>query len=114
MDGDGIMNKYTQVITKTGRKIRFVGSVVPIDGFDPETDIAHQKELTEDEILKIPEVKSGKLIMRDKNAEELAAEQSTKDTDIELAAIEKKISDGIRSEAITKYLTTEEVEKIGG
>jgi transcriptional regulator NrdR family protein len=67
---DSIGGKMIQVIMKDGSKKRFTEEIVGID----IQDIRYQKELTEDEITKIPEVQNGKLIMRDRTQEEIDSE----------------------------------------
>lgn len=105
-----------QIILKDGTKKRF--NKLPINGWEEfgfsESDIKYQKELTKSDILKIPDTSTGKLVMRDKNAEELQSEQDARQLIIDKADIEKKIQAGIRADAISKHLTAEEVAKIEG
>ena len=83
-----------------------------------EADIKYQKELTDSEILQVPDTTGKRLVMRDKNAEELQAIEDIKNSEIEKQAIEQKIQAEIRQQAIDKLttdgkLTPEEIIKIG-
>jgi hypothetical protein len=117
MDG----NSMIQVILKDGTKRRF--NKIPKNGWSEfgfsESDIKFQKELTEDEVLKIPDTSSGKLVMRDKNSEELQAEQDAKQEDIDNKnneiLLQQKIRDMASAELVKDgTLTQAEVDKLGG
>lgn len=97
-----------QVIYEDGTKERFTKETI-----DRGKKIKHEKVLTANELHKIPDTSGGKLVMRDKNTDELQAEQDAKQLIIDKANIEKKIQAGIRTDAIEKHLTAEEVAKIG-
>lgn len=103
-----------QIMTKDGRKLRFTKEVIPLKDFNPVTDIAHQKKLTEAETHMIPEVKNGNLTMRSKNSTELAAEQKIISDRNDIIIIEQRIEDAKRAAAIERLnLTQEELDKIG-
>lgn len=102
-----------QVIYDDLTKERFTGDVIK----RPGKKIKFQKLLSEDEILKIPEVVSGKMIMRDKTSGELTAEQTIIDDAARVKEIEKMISDQGRSDiknllVANGDITQEEAEKI--
>lgn len=67
--------KYIQAIMKDGTPHRFVGGIPK----EWEDQIEYQKELTDDEVLKVPEIKDKKIHMRDYTQEELDAQKVIKD-----------------------------------
>lgn len=108
MDG----NSMIQVIYEDGTKARFTKEIIPC-----EKKIKFKKVLTESEILKIPDTSSGKLVMRDKNTEELQSEQDARQVIIDKSNIEKLIEDKKRKIAIDELindgiLTQDQVDKL--
>ena len=101
-----------QLIMKDGTKKRV--TKMPKRGYESiginPDDIAHEKELTESEILKIPEVVKGKLAMRDKNSDELKVISDNEKLKSEQAIIEQKIQDEIRQRAIDSLKSRGEIE----
>jgi len=77
-----------QTILKDGKKMRFVNGIPQ----EYLSQIEHQVELTEEEVLKVPEVVDGKLTMRDKTKAELDAEKAIVDAVALVALKEKKIA----------------------
>jgi len=99
-----------QTILKDGRKMRFVGGVPK----EYEPQIEHIIEIPDGDELKVPEVKSGKLTLRDKTKSELATEQAIKDTEKAESDNESKIALQTRIDSM-KTLgmdTTKEILKL--
>jgi len=95
--------KYTQIITTDGTKMRFFGRVV---GINPD-DIAHQKVLTDEEVLMIPEIKSGKMVMVDNSEAQATAIALSQ----EKSAIIRKIEDKKRQMAIDACIADGEISQ---
>ena len=89
-----------QVILKDGTKKRFTKRVI---GIDPN-DIAYQKELTSEEIGKIPDVVNNKLVMRDRNQSEINEANAKKQLEVDKKNILKKIEDKKADMAIQSLL----------
>ena len=89
-----------QAILKDGKPHRFIGGIPK----EWEDKILHQKELTEDEILQVPDTveieKQKKIVMRNHTKEEKDAQQAIKDADESEAARETLIQDKIKEQAI--------------
>ena len=94
---------FIQIILKDGTKRRFNFKPDKWDEFGfTQDDILFHKEFDDEDVLKIPDWSSGELILRDKNADELKAEQDIKDLKKAEADYEKAIQNKMREMAIAE------------